>query len=347
MASKRRMLDHDLFAHPAFRRATLVEREVWIGIITMADDEGRLRADTLAILEAVFSRAHTVSEDDVRAALQHWQAEGWLLLYGEGDQYGFLTGWYEHQSLDKRMRDTSSLPPPPCPLCSWEAADMVCQWYRERAGGDTKTKTWATCALRAFFSLTEREQNEILPVKNGKRTRSLPVKNALNGSKGKLRESSPQSPPPGGETGASDQQPPEPPVYPPSDYSHMEQSNYPEVTQAIHEAQPEWEPWKVKSFALDCIRAIEDRHTPVDRDELLDWLEGDDTAPSSVDRGDGWLRRMLAQRGERQRAAATASPAASPATTDEDPRMAQVRVLMAEGRSEEVTILLDEIKGYR
>lgn len=173
MASKRRTIDPEVLQHPAFRRAGFVERELWIGLILLADDEGRVRADPLSLAETIFSPlCHQVTEAVVDAALDYWEKAGWLLRY---DGNTFLTGWFEHQYIEPRTRDESSIAAPPCAINSWAAADLVFEWYRAFGG---KAKTYYRRALRAFVALPESEQNEILRVPNAFRTRSEPVPNA-------------------------------------------------------------------------------------------------------------------------------------------------------------------------
>jgi len=115
------------------------------------------------------------------------------------------------------------------------------------------------------------------------------------------------------------------PTYPdpnPNDFSHMAAGNYPELAQSVREAQPEWSHQRRKYFTLDLIRAIEDDNTDVDEQQILSWLATDGSRPSTVDKGDGWLRRMLAIRSQRCRAdpAAATDPAVAECIRRHGPR---------------------------
>ena len=161
----RRSVSPGLLAHPIFRRATLIERETWIGLILVADDEGRLRMDLVPLAEAIFSPlTHKVTAKKLKDALDFWSTAHdngkppWLMVYGDG-AYGFLTGWYEHQLIRDELREVSSLPAPPVPVNSWLAADAVYRWYcREKK----QKKTYTRLAIRALSSLTVAQQTAII-----------------------------------------------------------------------------------------------------------------------------------------------------------------------------------------
>lgn len=156
--AKQRTIDPDLFTHPLFRRASFIERELWIGLIVNADDEGRVRADAITLAETIFSPLkHGVTEDAISQALAFWQENGWILLYA--DNCIFLTGWYEHQYINKERRDPSGLPAPPCLIGTWEKADAVFTWYADKEGA---RKTHYRTALRAFYQLSEAEQEQYM-----------------------------------------------------------------------------------------------------------------------------------------------------------------------------------------
>ena len=179
MARKRRSIDPDLWSHLKYRRAPLVAREVWIALITLADDEGRVQTDALSLTEMLFSpRTHHVGVSKVEEALALWEREGWLLRYGE--DCIFLTGWYEHQYIPERDRQPSSLPPPPSSLGqpymeatsslgqpyivnSWLVADAIRDAYAvSRKGSNGSSKPQFRSALRAFTHLSGEEQETIL-----------------------------------------------------------------------------------------------------------------------------------------------------------------------------------------
>jgi len=128
-----RTIDPKLWQHPFFRKQPWYVRDVFIFLFSShADDEGRFVADAFTILEGAFSRNHPVTEEDVEEALAALVNSKLTLRYGTDNEYGFLTGWYEHQYIEKRRRSESSLPPPPVSICSWEAADIIRRQYAEK-----------------------------------------------------------------------------------------------------------------------------------------------------------------------------------------------------------------------
>ncbi len=123
-----RTIDPKLWQHPFFRKQPWFVRDVFIFLFSShADDEGRFVADAFAILEGAFSRNHPVTEDDVEEALDAL-VDGGLIIRYDG-KWGFLLGWYEHQFIDRRYRQPSSLPPPPLKIGSWDAAEAIRQQY--------------------------------------------------------------------------------------------------------------------------------------------------------------------------------------------------------------------------
>lgn len=137
---KHRSFDPSLWRHPFFERHPWFVRDLFMYLFTAAaDDEGRFKADPLALLSGAFPRRYPVEEEDITQALEALADGGLVCLYGDGNRYGFLTGWYEHQRIDKRWRDESSLPPPPVAPASWEAVDGIYTAYCEARGIAGKT----------------------------------------------------------------------------------------------------------------------------------------------------------------------------------------------------------------
>lgn len=122
-----RTLDGDMWKHRDIRRAPLQVGWLFAYLVTaQADDEGRFVADAWALAEDAFSSTHGVGEAEVEAALHFLAETGLVELYEvAGVRYGFLTGWFEHQYIKNDRRQSSSFPPPPCAISSWERADEV------------------------------------------------------------------------------------------------------------------------------------------------------------------------------------------------------------------------------
>lgn len=85
-------------------------RLLFIVLITMADDEGRLRALPSVII------GHGYPYDEPSAAnIRKWMRElteaGVVRLYGKRDEYAVLPGWHRHQRINRPS--PSVLPEPP------------------------------------------------------------------------------------------------------------------------------------------------------------------------------------------------------------------------------------------
>jgi hypothetical protein len=94
-----------------YGRLSYPARELFNGLITMADDEGRFRAPASAILGHVFPY-----DEDAPRKLRDWVAEvktsGMVIFYvADGLPYGAFRHWRRHQKINRPR--PSDLPPPP------------------------------------------------------------------------------------------------------------------------------------------------------------------------------------------------------------------------------------------
>lgn len=129
-----------------------------------------------------------------------------------------------------------------------------------------------------------------------------------------------------------------------TDYS-MILSNYPRLSQAMAETFPNRSQAERNDFVVDAGAALDDRGCRISEDEAIEALSCADTMPAYSDRGDWWVDKLGKAK---QRASATPSPAGERSPFEgEDPRMAEVRRLIAAGRGEDAIILQDEIAGFR
>lgn len=130
-----RTVDAAIWQHPFFRRQPAYVRDVFLFLLScLADDEGRFVSDPFAICDGAFSGAHGVTEAEVVGAMHSLEEGGHVLLYGKGKQYGFLTGWFEHQYVRSEVREPSSIPPPDVTVNSWAEADRVREAYAQAVG---------------------------------------------------------------------------------------------------------------------------------------------------------------------------------------------------------------------
>lgn len=105
-----RTLKPEIFCDEAVGRLGAWERLLFIGLITMADDEGRLRCLSSAIAGHVFPY-DDVSPAKMRGWLNAIQAAGLVTLYACNDHgYVQIKGWGKHQRVNRPT--PSELPAP-------------------------------------------------------------------------------------------------------------------------------------------------------------------------------------------------------------------------------------------
>jgi hypothetical protein len=105
-----RTLKPEMWADEKIGALTRDARLLFVGLITMADDEGRFRALPSGILGHVFPY-----DEDASRRLEKWMREletqGLVLRYeADGFTYGSLNGWGRHQKINRPT--ASSLPAP-------------------------------------------------------------------------------------------------------------------------------------------------------------------------------------------------------------------------------------------
>lgn len=88
---------------------------VWLGMLTHADDEGRLPCDAGEVLGwCGFSYHRAVTEDHVEEAIQLLQKTRLIQIYStNGTRYAWFPSWKDHQVISHPA--PSKLPPPPEP----------------------------------------------------------------------------------------------------------------------------------------------------------------------------------------------------------------------------------------
>jgi len=326
MAGKRRTLDPELFSKSEFRRATYVQREMWIGIIaTCCDDEGRFEADAWNLSELIFSRSHDANEEAVTEALAYWCQCGWLLLYEDG-RYGFLTGWYEHQYI--RDPEPSSLPPPPAQVNSWRVVMGIKEWFMEqrKGGGNTHFRTilrefeqslLTDSSLSAYLVRTESVVSKGQKGREGKLEGKGKEKDSLSLPCLPTQQGDPTPPPPtnGRESALlkpirlQDDLPPQLPAT-----LGMMKQTYPCLFAAIQALHPDDNGWSLRrceEFFAECVRNIEAKSSPVPEADVMRWLTTDKRKPAFSVKAPGWVAYQLSLDGKEQRAQGRASPNAA------------------------------------
>lgn len=97
--SRKRFVDPEMWRDPAVAKMTRDERLMFVGIITIADDEGRLAASPPALQGAVFPNDPDVTPQEVRT----WRdgvvskLPNVVLYAHEGIEYISLKRWERYQ----------------------------------------------------------------------------------------------------------------------------------------------------------------------------------------------------------------------------------------------------------
>lgn len=88
------------------------ERLLFVGLVSMADDEGRFLASSHAIAGYVFPNDEDVTTKKLAAWLDHIADLGMVVFYTVGRvRYGVLPNWHKHQRINRPQ--PSVLPAPP------------------------------------------------------------------------------------------------------------------------------------------------------------------------------------------------------------------------------------------
>lgn len=88
------------------------ERLLLIGIISQADDEGRLAASPIALIGTLYPQDDDVTPARVKKWLAGLDKSGIVRTYTVGKaQYAHVVHWKKHQKIDKPQK--SGLPEPP------------------------------------------------------------------------------------------------------------------------------------------------------------------------------------------------------------------------------------------
>jgi len=106
----RRMLDNSLWSNENFAALPPRGRLLQIGMITIADDQGRLKAHPLFLAKEIFPYDH-MEASDVSKWLALMEQNGTIQLYTvDGKQYAQFLNWWDYQSL--QFAHASSYPRP-------------------------------------------------------------------------------------------------------------------------------------------------------------------------------------------------------------------------------------------
>lgn len=112
MAPRIRSIKPTLWDSETLGKCSMLARLTFIGMISLADDEGRGRAGARFLLGRIHTWATDVQEPALESALTELGTSGCAIFYEiEGVRYYYLPGWKGNQLINRPS--PSILPPPP------------------------------------------------------------------------------------------------------------------------------------------------------------------------------------------------------------------------------------------
>jgi hypothetical protein len=109
-----RSIKHDIWDDDDVCEVSRPARLLYIGLITQADDDGRLSGSAKWIDSQVFPYDDDTDLAEIRECLTELARVGLITAYkAERKPYIQIRNWKKHQSIDKRWYKESKLPPPP------------------------------------------------------------------------------------------------------------------------------------------------------------------------------------------------------------------------------------------
>lgn len=95
----RRMLDSRLWANEHFGEMPMMARLLLLGVINLADDQGRIKGGATYLRTEIFRYDTDVTNSHIADCLKRIEANGTVTLYEvEGAQYIQLQNWWKYQS---------------------------------------------------------------------------------------------------------------------------------------------------------------------------------------------------------------------------------------------------------
>lgn len=108
--ARKRMIDPGIWTDDGFMALSLAERQLWFGLISHADDDGRGTAEPRGLRAKVFP-ADGMTDDDVSSMCTSLDKHMRVRFYtANGTRYYQLDRWRNHQFI--KDRKPSTLPPP-------------------------------------------------------------------------------------------------------------------------------------------------------------------------------------------------------------------------------------------
>jgi len=117
---RKRMIDPQIWVSEQFAGVSVLQRLLFIGLFSVADDEGRLKGSSAYIKSIIFPY-DSITAQVIEQGLKRLSEVGLICLYTVEDlQYLHLPSWSKHQYI--REPRPSKIPTPTCthtPTCTY------------------------------------------------------------------------------------------------------------------------------------------------------------------------------------------------------------------------------------
>ncbi len=112
--NQRRMISSKIWEDEKFNKLTANEKLLYIGMITIADDEGRFHADPRFLHARIFLYANRISKNLVTTMTKKIEEVELITLYStKKGLVGYHPGWSKHNKVPPTKAKPSQIPPPP------------------------------------------------------------------------------------------------------------------------------------------------------------------------------------------------------------------------------------------
>ena len=157
--ARKRMLSPDIWESESFSSLSDFQKIVFIGLISLADDEGRGKANPSYIKSTLFPYDENRRVAEVKSALSQIARCTSTQFYNvNGSEYYFLSSWTKWQKIDKPSK--SKLPPPP------SATDSGVGALLPESEKNTKFDEYSTNTRRILDEASSTKKNRIEENKN-------------------------------------------------------------------------------------------------------------------------------------------------------------------------------------
>ncbi len=117
MALRKRMIRPDIWQDPDFGMLSSLAKLVFIGLISLADDEGKLNGHPIVIGSALFPYRNVEFEEVMQTLIEIEQKLKSVIFYKYKDEmFIWLKNWEKHQTIRADRKVKSIYPDPPAEI---------------------------------------------------------------------------------------------------------------------------------------------------------------------------------------------------------------------------------------